>query len=308
MTLTVFRTRSRFQFSVSLFPLLLIALTVQPLSSANAGEFSNHIGMRFVDIPAGHLLMGSCRLAESTLDENRKRRFLGLKPLPPDCGNPDPNAQDNETPQHSVNVSGFQLARTEVTLSQFKKFIAATGRFNLVNDKFMRANSNGDDVPVVWVSWMDVQAFINWLNKIKPANDTGTYRLPSEAEWEHACRAGGKHDFCGGNNANTVGWYYENGGWHPRPVAGKQANAFGLYDMSGNVDEWVRDCYHPNYNGAPTDGSAWISGCGSSGYVLRSNSWKHYEAKYARAAFRGEGKSTLLNGRVGFRVARSVRP
>lgn len=291
-----------------LAPLLSFALICLAIASASAGDFTNHAGMRFVDIPAGKFLMGSCKLAESARDENRKRSFIGLKPLAPECGDHDANAQDNETPQHTVNVGAFQMGRTEVTLGQFKQFIAATGRLRLVNDKFMRANAYGDDTPVVWVSWTDAQAFVNWLNKTKPASDRGTYRLPSEAEWEFACRAGGRHDYCGGNNASAVGWFYENGGWHPRPVAGKQANAFGLYDMSGNVDEWVQDCYHDTYYGAPVDGSAWVSACTSPGHVLRGNSWRHYQAKFTRASFRSEGHSTLLNGLVGFRVARSSRP
>lgn len=303
MTRTASRPRSAFPLGAML-SIALIGLA----ASAHAGEFTNHIGMRFVDVPAGKFLMGSCKLTEAIREENRRRSFIGLKPLPPDCSDPDPDALDNETPQHAVNVAAFQMGRSEVTLGQFKKFIAATGRINLVNDKFMKANAYGDEVPVVWVTWIDAQAFVNWLNKTKPAGDRGSYRLPSESEWEYACRGGGRHDYCGSNNANAVGWYYENGGWHPRPVAGKQANAFGLYDMSGNVDEWVQDCYHDNYFGAPADGGARISACSSTGYVLRGSSWKHYEAKYTRAAYRSEGKPLLLNARVGFRVARSVQP
>jgi len=308
MTRTACCPRSVFQLNILPSPLLSFVLTCLVVATASAGEFSNHAGMRFVDIPAGKFLMGSCKFAESMQNENRKRSFIGLKPLSPECNDPDLNALDNETPRHAVNVEAFQMGHTEVTLGQFKKFVAATGRLRLVNDKFMRANAYGDDTPVVWVSWTDAQAFVNWLNKTKPASDRGAYRLPSEAEWEFACRAGGKHDYCGGNNASAVGWYYENGGWHPRPVAGKQANGFGLYDMSGNVDEWVQDCYHDGYYGAPTDGSAWISACTSAGYVLRGSSWKHYQAKYTRSAYRSEGRTTLLNGLVGFRVARSVQP
>jgi formylglycine-generating enzyme required for sulfatase activity len=292
------------------YPGLWIILYIALFGSAavDAAEFSNHAGMRFVDIPAGTFLMGSCKLPDDLRVENRKRRFLGLKPHAPDCSNPDALALDNETPQHEVSVPAFQMGVTEVTLGQYKKYIAMSGRLGMLNEKFMRANAHGDDAPVVWVTWKDAQAFINWLNQSKPASDRGIYRLPSEAEWEYACRAGGHHDYCGSNDANAVAWYYENGGWHAQPVARKQANAFGLYDMSGNVDEWVQDCYHDDYEGAPTNGEAWTSGCYSTGYVLRSNSWKQYEAKYTRAAHRIEGRSSFINRMVGFRVARTIKP
>jgi formylglycine-generating enzyme required for sulfatase activity len=289
-----------------LAPLLSLSLLGPAATVSFAGEFTNHNGMRFVDVPAGSFLMGSCKITDAMQDENQKRSFLGLKPLTPDCSNPDPNAQDNETPQHAVRLTAFQMGRTEVTLAQFKAYIAATGRIGMINLKYMKANAYGDDAPAVWVGWQDAQAFINWLNKTKPASDRGVYRLPSESEWEYACRAGGKHDYCGSNNANAVGWYYENGGWHPRPVAGKQANALGLHDMSGNVDEWVQDCYHSDYTGAPTDGSVWSSECNTTGHVLRGSSWKHYDAKYTRAAYRSYGHATLVNALVGFRVARSL--
>jgi formylglycine-generating enzyme required for sulfatase activity len=290
-----------------LAPLFSIAFVALLSTSASAGEFINHVGMRFADIPAGKFFMGSCKLAESQRDENKKRAFLGLKPLPTDCGTPDLNALDSEIPRHAVSVPAFQMGRTEVSLGQFKQFIAGSGRFNLVNDKFMKANAFGDNAPVVWVNWTDAQAFVNWLNTSKPENDRGTYRLPSEAEWEYACHGGNRFDYCGGNDPNAVAWYFENGGWGPRPVAGKKPNGYGLYDMSGNADEWVQDCYHKDYNGAPNDGSAWTSGCSSSGYVLRSGSWKHYDARYTRSAYRGEGKPDLYNARVGFRVVRSLR-
>ena len=287
----------------SLLSALFISLAA---TLADAGEFTNHAGVRMVDIPAGSFMMGSCKLTEANRQENKKRGFLGLPPLTPHCANADPDAADNETPQHRVTLRAFQMSRTEVTLGQFKKYLAATGRIDLVNEKFMKANDYGDNAPVVWVTWNDAQAFVDWLNSSKPASDPERYRLPSEAEWEYACRAGGNHIYCGSNNANAVAWFYENGGRRPQPVAGKQANAFGLYDMSGNADEWVQDCYHGSYAGAPSDGTPWSTGCGSNGQVLRGSSWNRYEAKYTRAAQRGEHAPGAPNGLIGFRIARSV--
>jgi len=121
----------------------------------------------------------------------------------------------------------------------------------------MKYNAHGDDAPVVQVSWHDAQDFIKWLNQ----TDGGGWRLPSEAEWEYACRAGGNHAYCGSDNPNAVAWHYYNSGERQRTVGSKQANAFGLHDMSGNVREWVQDCAHFSYQGASTDGSVWTGGC-----------------------------------------------
>jgi len=104
------------------------------------------------------------------------------------------------------------------------------------------------------------------------AQDDGySYRLPSEAEWEYACRAGTTGDYAG--DLDSMGWYDKNSGGKTHPVGQKQANGFGLYDMHGNVWEWVEDWYHEGYNGAPVDGSAWLSGGEQKDRVLRGGSW-----------------------------------
>lgn len=277
--------------------LSVLALAI-PLT--HAGEATNKIGITMVDIPAGTFQMGSCKLTDGMKEENKKRAFLGQAPLAANCINADANANDSETPQHRVSIRAFQMGKTEVTLGQFKKFIAAAGRSDLVNDDFMRYNAYGDNAPVVQVSWHDAQAFIDWLNK----TDGGGYRLPSEAEWEYACRAGGQQTYCGSNNLDTVGWYDKNNGGRLRPVGQKQANAFGLHDMSGNVWEWVHDCWHDNYNGAPSDGSAWTTGkCEYR--VLRGGAWS-YNAGLARAANRLNYYSPGdRSGSEGFRLART---
>jgi formylglycine-generating enzyme required for sulfatase activity len=101
------------------------------------------------------------------------------------------------------------------------------------------------------------------------------YRLPSEAEWEYGCRAGTTGDYAG--DLDAMAWYFKNSGSKTHPVGQKQPNAFGLYDMHGNVWEWCEDVWHGNYKDAPTDGSAWLSGTDSSDRVVRGGLWGSYD-------------------------------
>lgn len=193
------------------------------------------------------------------------------------------------------------MGKTEVTQGQWKAIIG--------NNPSKYTNC-GDNCPVEQVSWNDAQEFIRKLN-----TKTGKlYRLPSEAEWEYVCRAGGQQEYCGSDNLDSVGWYGAwmkppgNSGNKTNPVAAKQANAFGLYDMSGNVDEWVEDSWHDDYNGAPTDGSAWQRD--GAERVFRGGSWIH-EPQSARAAGRsgklGWGKPENRHEFVGFRLVRTLQ-
>ncbi|MDD5384921.1 MAG: SUMF1/EgtB/PvdO family nonheme iron enzyme [Gallionella sp.] len=159
---------------------------------------------------------------------------------------------------HRVTLKSFALGKTEVTQGQWKA---------IMGNNPSNFTSCGDNCPVEQVSWNDAQAFIQKLN----AKTGKQYRLPSEAEWEYACHAGGRQVYCGSDNLDSVAWHDGNSGNSTHPVAGKQANAFGLYDMSGNVWEWVEDSQHADYNGAPDDGSAW-QGDGTN-RVLRGGSW-----------------------------------
>ncbi len=291
-------------FSATLVRQALRAISaVAAAASLNvtAGETStNRIGITMVDIPAGSFLMGSCKVTSSMVEENKKRAFLGQAPVSANCSGADPNASDYETPQHRVNIRKFQMGKFEVTLGQFKQYIAAANRSDLVDDEFMRQNNQGDDAPVVQVSWNDAQDFIAWLNK----TDGGGYRLPSEAEWEYACRAGGNHTYCGSDDVGAVAWYRDNSGRRFHAVGEKEPNAFGLYDMSGNVWEWVQDYYHNNYNDAPADGSARISGGKQEYRVLRGGSWIS-DAWNARAANRYSNPPGFRYDGLGLRLARS---
>ena len=217
-----------------------------------------------VEIPAGSFAMGS------------------------NSGEPD------EKPLHNVTIAyPFAIGKTEVTQAQWR---AVMGN----NPSYFEAC--GDDCPVEQVSWDDVQDFIKALN----AKTGKQYRLPSEAECEYACRAGDQQDYCGSDNADKVAWNSYNSGSiffrTPHPVATKLPNAFGLYDMSGNVWEWVEDNYHANYNGAPADGSAWMNGAM---HVLRGGSWG-YDQPYSRAAARSKFGANYRYYSYGFRLVRTL--
>ena len=252
---------------VTLSALLCAALMA---GVAHAGDYTNFANMKFVDIPAGSFKMGSCKVTAEMRQDNKRRVFLGLAPRSTGCDVDNPNVNDNETPQHTVNIRAFQMGKTPVTLGQFKQYVAAIGAtdgssgWNLVNDEFKKLNAYGDNAPVVQVSWLEAKEFIDWLNHSKPADDHRVYRLSSEAEWEYACRAGGNHAYCGSNNGDEVGWIDRNNNQHQHDVATKAPNAWGLYDMTGNVWQWVEDAYHETYAGAPLDGSAWTAVTASS--------------------------------------------
>jgi formylglycine-generating enzyme required for sulfatase activity len=170
------------------------------------------------------------------------------------------------------------------------------------------SNFTGDpNRPVENVSWNDCQEFITRINDFDLSY---TYRLPSEAEWEYACRAGTTTRYYWGNDPNSTeidqyAWYTDNSNSTTHPVGQKLPNAWGLYDMSGNVREWSEDWYHESYSGATTDGSAWVSPSGSF-RVIRGGGWRS-GAGYCRSAFRGRLRSDGGYSFLGFCLARSVR-
>ena len=201
-------------------PLLCALLLAGALSSpaARAADYTNSIGMKFKDIPAGRFYMGSCKYSKADKEADKKRKFMGLPRKGATCpsgAGVDGEANDNETPQHEVRIGrGFRMGVYEVTLGQFKQYIAAAGRDDLLTDDFIKYNNSGDRAPVVMVSWHDALGFIGWLNK---KEGTQGYRLPSEAEWEYAARAGTTTryswgDAIGRNRANCdgCGSHYDN--------------------------------------------------------------------------------------------------
>ena len=205
----------------------------------------------------------------------------------------------DEKPVHSVTVPAFRMGKYEVTLAQWDACVADGGCGGYTPDD----EGWGRGIrPVINVSWDDVQDFISWLN----ARTGGRFRLPSEAEWEYAVRAGSTTKYSWGNDigqnrANCDIDYCGDRWEYTAPAGSFSANASGLYDMHGNVWEWTEDCWNDSYAGAPTDGSAWMSGgCGRR--VVRGGSWNDSPG-YLRSADRRWDTRSYRDGHIGFRLA-----
>lgn len=243
--------------------------------------------------------LAAARKAEAEMNPGRVFKDCAECPelviLPP--GGFDMGANDggtDEKPVHRVNIAEkFAMGRTEVTRAQFAAFVAATGHdggnecYVLNGNQWEKRSGNwrnpgytqDDNHPAACINRNDAQAYVEWLSR-----KTGkSYHLPSESQWEYACRAGGQSKFCGNGAEDSIAWYGKMGGDSTRAVAQKQPNAWGLYDMSGNVWEWMDDSYHDSYNGAPSDGSAWAGD--ASKRVVRGGSWL-LTPNYLRAAGR----------------------
>ncbi|MEB3359179.1 MAG: formylglycine-generating enzyme family protein [Synechococcales bacterium] len=236
-------------------------------------------------------------------------------------GSPDnePGRDDDEGPQREVAVPDFFMGRYPVTQAQWRAVAAlpAEGR-SLDPDP---SRFKGENRPVEKVSWEDAVEFCARLSRLAESrlakHTKRPYRLPGEAEWEYACRAGTQTPFYFGKTlttdvANYCGQYTYDGGPNGKyrgettPVDHFGiANAFGLSDMHGNVYEWCQDYWHENYEGAPTDGSAWIEGGDSSIRIVRGGSWL-YDPRSCRSSNRFRYDADYRNYVTGFRVCCSA--
>jgi formylglycine-generating enzyme required for sulfatase activity len=192
---------------------------------------------------------------------------------------------------HRVTIKSFAIGKTEVTQAQWQALMGSNP------SEFRQC---GGACPVEKVSWDDIQEFIRRLN----AKTGKTYRLPSEAEWEYACRAGRRHEYCGSESVDSVAWYTSNSGDKTHAVAGRLANAWGLHDMSGNVWEWTQDCWNNNFSGAPAEGTAWTSGdCAKR---VRRGGSSYNPPRFASATNRSWDDTAVRNNFNGFRLARML--
>jgi formylglycine-generating enzyme required for sulfatase activity len=215
-------------------------------------------GMELVYIPAGCFMMGS----------------------PPG----EKDSDNDEGPVHEVCVDGFWMGKYPVTQGQWTKIIGDNpARFK-----------NGDKYPVEQVSWEDAQKFITELNK----KSGEKYRLPTEAEWEYAARAGASYKYSGGDDLDAVAWYDGNSGNTTHPVGQKKANAFGVYDMSGNVWEWCADWYDGKYYASSPQDNPTGPDSGT-GRVLRGGGWFDHPVG-CRSVRRSRYDPGFRDGRSGF--------
>jgi formylglycine-generating enzyme required for sulfatase activity len=207
----------------------------------------------------------------------------------------------NESPQHMVTIpQPIAVGKFVVTFDQWDACIAHGGCTYSPGDN----NWGRGSQPVINVSWDNAKAYVAWLAK----QTNKPYRLLTEAEWEYAARAKAMTRYSFGNNDAELGhyaWFEGNSESRAHPVGEKRPNAFGLYDMHGNVWQWTQDCYEDDYSGTPTDGSA-ATQC-SIGLVLRGGSWNSAPS-YLRSAFRNRSSSNDRSFDFGFRIGRSLAP
>jgi formylglycine-generating enzyme required for sulfatase activity len=255
-------------------------------------------GPELVLLPTGRFQMGS--------PEHERRIAM--------AAGSQPGWLARELPQHWVGIERpIAMGRHPVLVGEWREFVRATGwrpsgEVNWEAPGFAQTERH----PVVGVNWFDAIRYVRWLS----AATGRRYRLPSEAEWEYACRAGTRTAFSCGDTisteqANYDGNFTYNGGERgvyrrgTTPAGMFAPNPWGLFDMHGNVWEWVQDVVHENYEGAPNDGSAWEEGGDAARRILRGGSWL-YNPRYLRSALRNGFSAVLSNDIVGFRVVREL--
>ena len=279
-------------------------LLLTPAIGRTGFRFDDRLSDDAVPVP----LEGGRPFRDRLEDGGRGPEMLPLPGGVSQMGSPDGEGYDRERPRHRVSIRPFAIGRTEVTFDDYDRFAEATGRDKPDDEGWGRG-----DRPAINVSWPDATAYADWLSE-----QTGQrYRLPSEAEWEYAARAGSQTAFWTGDcidtdQANYDGNYdYQDCGaktgvYRAQTVStgSLPANAFGLHEVAGNAWEWVQDCWHDSYDEAPDDGSARESGdCARR--VVRGGGW-NITPEYVRSAFRFRNNpdDSFLN--VGFRLARAL--
>ena len=213
-----------------------------------------------------------------------------------EMGGSDKDATSYEKPVHTVRVNNFNIGKYEVTFNEYDKFCDATNREKPADEGWGRGTR-----PVINVSWNDAKAYCTWLSE-----KTGKkYRLPTEAEWEYAARGGVNNIYSGAADIDDAAWYKDNSDSKTHLVGGKTPNAFGLYDMSGNVWEWCNDWYDENYySNSPSDNPKGASS--GSIRVYRGGGWD-VDPQHCRASNRYDNTPTHRSDGLGFRVASALQ-
>jgi formylglycine-generating enzyme required for sulfatase activity len=268
--------KEQYQWRVVMRPSVLTAKQEREKASkpgSNFKECANGCPMMIV-VPAGKLTMGS--------PENEEDRDL------------------SEGPQHEVMIAEpLAVGKTDVTFAEWDVCVTA--------GVCPKASDNGwgrGDRPVILVSWDDAKGYVAWLRRMTGKD----YRLLTEAEWEYSARAGNQARYSFGDDETQLGdyvWYARNSENKTQPVGTKKPNAFGLYDMDGNIWQWVEDCYLDSYQGAPSDGSARIEQCSTR--VVRGGAWGD-DPRNLRSASRSMNRPVNRSNSLGFRVGRTLTP
>jgi formylglycine-generating enzyme required for sulfatase activity len=267
--------RSLSFFSV-VFVLFQLLAPLHPARAQAPKEITNSIGMKLVLIPKGTFMMGSPASEQG---------------------------RDDDETQHEVTISeDYYLGVFEVTQGQYEKVMGTNPSYF---PKRVIGKSDSSMYPVEKVSWEDAVEFCKKHSDLPEEKKAGrVYRLPTEAEWEYACRAGSKSAYSFGADSTSLGdyaWFGENSGNQTHPVGEKKANAWGLYDMHGNVWEWCSDCWGKYPKGSVSDPSGPSEG---SNRVYRGGCWGD-GAAFCRSAFRCWGDPSDRVNDDGFRVALS---
>lgn len=249
---------------------LILTITLPAFTQTHQTEIANtiknSIGIEFIKIPSGKFIIETNRIQKQ---ENISITYVIQTPTPP---------------QLTINMKSFWISKTEITQEQWQKIIK-------INPSKFKNNNN----PVENVSWLDVKNYISEINK---NDELYNYRLPTESEWEYACTT--RDEYIYKENIDVAAWYSGNSRSFPHNVAKLCPNKFGLFDMFGNVAEWCEDTWHKNYDGLPTDGSAWVDE--NNDYkIIRGGSWDSYDFSL-ESNIREKEKANKKSDKIGFRL------
>ena len=269
-------------------------------------ETTNSVGQKMILIPPGEFLMGSTDEQIEAIRKTAEEVKIDQKAID--------LVQQNERPRHRVVITKpFQLSATEVTVGLYKKFVAATSyrteAETIAPKQFkiqINLNTATDDLPTAGITWNDAEAYCTWLSE----QEKVTYRLPTEAEWEFACRAGTTTQYSFGDDVGLLDqydWNYKNSGSKLHSAGTKLPNGFGLFDMHGSLHEWCRDYFEANWYGVSPPNDPTGPQTGSEHVIRGGNYWHFSNALQCRSAYRASSSgATRHSFLIGFRCVREV--
>jgi formylglycine-generating enzyme required for sulfatase activity len=291
-------------FSVNVFPSATYTWTLDGEPVSNTGksyDYTSQGGDHTLTVKAKNIFGTDTQTWHITCDLLISDLLHSMVSIPGGTFEMGSTESPYEQPVHTVTLQPFKISACEVTQAQYLK-IMGNNPSNFRDPGYPDTGSN----PVEQVTWDNAMEFCAKLSEVSGQ----TYTLPSEAQWEYACRAGSTSRYSFGDDDEMIdgyGWYWgnsngEGGPYGTHPVGTKLPNSWGLYDMHGNVLEWCLDSWHGDYTGAPIDGSVWEPDTGSY-RMVRGGSWVDNPAGFCRSAYRGNGFNPVLSyPNLGFRI------